>query len=193
MTSSLKKEFTESVLAKPESSILNFHGGNWIAEVTTIFQMNGADQPVILFMKLEKNHLGYKWVIYKVYASLFDSYYTRDTTKIGRFLHPMSHELDFMNLRKAFARTDSISQFTEKDFVPDHLSVFLYEMKKRTLTFKSVATVKFHFFQIKGWYFEVADFNRAGYNTGWLISNVVKLKDDTERSTMERYIYHEAK
>lgn len=193
LTHAIKKEFTEGVFDKPNESILDFHGGNWFAEVQTVFQSNGKDQPLTLYMVLEKNHLGYKWVIRQVHAEVLDPVFARDTTKIGRFLHPMSHELDFMNLRKAFANSDSLSQFTAKNFKPDHLSVLLYEVKKGNLKFKSVENVKFHFFQISGWYFEVADFNRPGYNTGWLISNLVKLKNESERNLLQRYLYHEAK
>jgi hypothetical protein len=193
INSSLKTDFAKQVLDKNESSILDFHGNNWFSEVQATFTMNGKEQPVTLFMELEKNHLGYKWVIRKVHADMFTNYFDRDTSKIGRFLHPLSHELDFMNMRKAFANSDSISQFTVKNYVPDHLSVFLYEMKKGTLKFKSVSEVKFHFFQINGWYFELADFNRSGYNTGWLISNLVKLNTPAEEDLLRRYLYHETK
>jgi hypothetical protein len=188
---SIKKEFAETVLDTPEQSVLDFHGGNWFAEVFTHFTLNGKDQTVTLFMELEKDHLGYKWVIRKAHVDLWDNYFDRDTTKIGRFLHPMSHELDFMNFRKAFNNPDSVSQFTAKKFEPDHLSVLLYELKKGNVKFKSVESVKFHFLQINGWYFELSDFNRPGYNTGWLISNLVKLKSDSEKAILKRYLYHE--
>ena len=190
---SLKTEFAKFVLDKPELSILNFHGPNWFSEVHATFTLNGKDQSVRLFMELEKDHLGSKWVINKVHADIFDPYFIRDTTKVGRFLHPLSHELDFMNLRKAFYNKDSVSQFTVKRFVPDHLSVFLYEIKKGNLRFKSVNLVKFHFFQIDGWYFELSDFNRPGYNTGWLISNLVKLNKDGDKEVLRRYLYNETK
>ena len=189
MGGSLKTDFVKQVLDKESSSILDFHGKDWFAEVQTTFLMNGKSQLITLFMELEKNHLGYKWVIRGVRADMFNSHFERDTTKVGRFLHPMSHELDFMNLRKAFLKSDSISQYAVKDFVPDHLSLFLYEVKKENLKFSTVNDVKFHFFQIDGWYFELADFNRPGYNTGWLISNLVKLKDENEKKLMEQYLY----
>jgi hypothetical protein len=188
---SIKKEFSENVLDRADRSILDFHGGNWFAEVFSHFTSQGKDQTVTLFMELEKDHLGYKWVIRKAHVDLWEKYFDRDTTKVGRFLHPMSHELDFMNVRKAFNNPDSISQFTAKKFEPDHLSILLYEMKKGNLKFKSVESVKFHFLQINGWYFELSDFNRPGYNTGWLISNLVKLKNDSEKDLLKRYLYHE--
>jgi len=189
----LKAQFVKDVLDKSESSILDFHGGNWFAELNTVFTMNGKPEPVTLFMELERDHQGTKWVISKVHADMFEPYFKRDTTKVGKFLHPLSHELDFMNLRKAFAYTDSVSQFAVKRFVPDHLSLFLYEVKKGNLKFKTVEQEKFHFFQIDGWYFELSEFNRPGYNTGWLISNLVKLNSASDKNLLTKYLYYEGR
>ena len=185
----LKTEFAREVLESDPPSILNFHGGNWFAEVEGTFVMNGKAEHVTLFMELEKDHLGSKWVIYRVHAGMFDPYFVRDTTRVGKFLHPLSHELDFMNLRKALSEKDSISQFAIRRFKPDHLSLFIYEVSKGNLKFRSVEDVRFHFFQIPGWYFEVSDFNRPGYNTGWLISNLVKVKNESEKDLLRRYLY----
>lgn len=191
MNGSLKTEFAKFVLDNPAQTVLDFHGPDWFSEVQATFTLNGKDQPITLFMELEKDHLGSKWVIQKVYSDIFAAAFVRDTSRVGRFLHPMSHELDFMNLRKAFSNTDSVAQFAVKRFAPDHLSVFLYELKQGTLKFKSVDRVKFHFFQINGWYFEVADFNRSGYNTGWLISNIVKLNTEADKIVLKKYLYYE--
>ena len=192
MNNALKTEFAKYIIDKPEE-VLDFHKKGWFSEVHCTFTLNGKDQPVTLFMELENDHLGSKWVMQKVYAEVFAPYFVRDTSKIGRFLHPMSHELDFMNLRKALVNTDSVSQFTVKRFIPDHLSVFLYEVKKGNLKFKSVEEVKFHFFQIDGWYFEISEFNRKGYNTGWLISNLLKINKESEKEQLRKYLYYENK
>jgi hypothetical protein len=192
MSAALKTDFVKFLLEKPETTILDFHGGNWFSEVQTTFTQNGKDQTVTMFMELEKDHLGSKWVINRIHADMFDQYFVRDTTRVGRFLHPMSHELDFMNLRKVFIN-DSLSQFTVKRFVPDHLSVFLYEVKKGNLKYKTVNQVKFHFFQIDGWYFEISEYNRPGYNNGWLISNLVKLNNQKEKELLRKFVYYEAK
>ena len=191
ISASLKTEFIKDILETPQSSILNFHGGNWFAELHTTFTMNGKNQSVILFMELEKHRLGTRWVIQKVHADMFEPYFEKDTTRVGKFLHPMSHELDFMNLRKAFINKDSINQFIVKRFVPDHLSLFLYEVKKGNLKFRNVDEVKFHFFQIDGWYFGISEFNRSGYNTGWLISNLVKLSKPSDKDLLRKYLYYE--
>lgn len=191
ISSSLKTEFVKDVLDKGENSILKFHGGNWFAELHTTFSYNGKNQPVILFLELEKHRLGTRWVIQKVHADMFGSFFETDTVKVGKFLHPMSHELDFMNLRKAFENKDSINQFIVKRFVPDHLSLFIYEVRKGNLRFKNVDQVKFHFFQIDGWYFGISEFNRPGYNTGWLISNLVKLNNPSDKDLLRKFLYYE--
>jgi hypothetical protein len=191
ISNDLKVAFAKDVLEKKDPELLDFHGPDWFAELQTTFTMNGKDQLVTLFMELEKHHLGTRWVIYKVHSDLYTPIYKRDTVAVGKFLHPMSHELDFMNLRKAFLNKDSVTQFVSKQFEPDHLSVFLYEVKKGSLKFKSVDQVKFHFFQVPGWYFELAEFIRPGYNTGWLMSNLVQLKGKADEILLRRFVHHE--
>jgi hypothetical protein len=191
ISNELKTEFARYILEKPDSRVLSFHGGNWFSEVVAVFNVNGKPETVTLYMQLEKAQQGSKWVITKAHANAFDPYFARDTTRVGRFLHPMSHELEFMNLRKAFANSDSISQYTTKRYQPDHLSLLFYEMKRGNVKFRSVSQVKFHFFQLEGWYFEIAQFNRPGYNTGWLISNLVKLNSPAEKEVLRRYLHNE--
>jgi len=191
ISAALKTSFVKDVLDKSDGSILNFHGGNWFSELHTTFTMNGVSQRVILFMELEKHRYGTRWVIQKVHADIFEPYFKVDTVRVGKFLHPMSHELDFMNLRKAFEKKDSINQFVVKRFQPDHLSLFLYEVKRGNLKFKTVNEVKFHFFQIDGWYFGISEFNRPGYNTGWLISNLVRLNSPSDKDLLRKFLYYE--
>ncbi len=185
----LKVAFAKDVLRLDAQSILTFQNPGWFSQVQADFTLNGKTIPITLFMGLEKDHLGHKWVIQKIRADAFTPYFARDTTKIGKFLHPLSHELDFMNLRKAFDQKDSVSQFASKQFEPDHLSIFLYDIKRGNLKFKAVTDVKFHFFQVDGWYFELAQFNREGYNTGWLISNLVRVNNDTEKKLLKTHLY----
>ena len=97
----------------------------------------------------------------------------------------MSHELEFMNLQRVFQdNRKNVASYTSNDFEADQLSLFLYEVRKGNLQFKTILKVKFHFFQINNWYFELSYFNRSGNNTGWLISNLIKLKKE-ERKQFE--------
>ncbi|MGK7391469.1 MAG: hypothetical protein ACNS60_14025 [Candidatus Cyclobacteriaceae bacterium M2_1C_046] len=183
-----KREFISAVTDE-SPAFLDFHKDGWVAEVNTKFNHKGKEQNIILFMKLEAENLGYKWIIDKVYFEPLLKQYQTDTTT--KFLHPMSHELYFLNLRKVFEDPSQAVKYTSKDWEPDQLTLFLQEIRNGNLKFKTVSDLKFHFFQIPGWYFELSEFRRPGYNTGWLISNLMKLNSEEEKELMKDYIFHE--
>ena len=186
----LKEIFIQEVTDASNPIYLDFHGGEWFAEVHTRFKYRGKESPAVLFMKLQEEPVGSKWVIDRVYFEPFNKLFKEKTNKEGKFLHPLSHELDFMNLNKIFERREEIELYTGNDYSPDHLSLMLMEVKKGNLSFVTIKNVKFHFFQIDNWYFELSEFNRKGYNTGWLISNLAKL-DQEQKESYKKYIFFE--
>ena len=193
LTSDLKADFISDVMDKNHPVYLEFLGGDWFAEVTTTFIFQGSEQYLTLFLQLEKDTVGSKWVINQVYFEPFARLFANQDSlrKAGqKFLHPMSHEIDFMNLVRTFEDKSSLEQYLAWKYHPDYLTLFIYEYKKGNLKFKTINKVRFHFFQVDGWYFELSDFNRRGNNTGWLISGLTKLGKD-DKSVLMKYIYHE--
>lgn len=186
----LKKEFIQQVTSKSDPSFLNFHGGDWFAEVIATFIYKGKEQKATLFLKLQEEEVGSKWIFTKAYFEPFARLFHSDTTSKGNFLHPLSHELDFMNLRKVFQDKEKVDLYTARGYQPDYLSVFLYEIKNSNLKFKTINSLKFHFFQVDGWYFQLSRFNRPGHNRGWLISDLVKATPK-EKELLSKYIYYE--
>lgn len=184
----LKTEFINSVLSPVYPQYINFHQEGWIAEVEAEFTFKGKRESTTLILKLQPERMGYEWVIDAVIFPPFKNLFNKPVGEKKDFLHPLSHELDFMNLRRAFQDSNLPEAFTETSFKPDYLTLFLYEMKQNNIRFETVKDVKFHFFQIDGWYFEVNQFNRPGFNTGWLISNLVKLNIG-DKETILKYIY----
>ncbi|MHA7129416.1 hypothetical protein [Algoriphagus namhaensis] len=184
----LKDQFISQVLSEVYPQYINFHREGWVAEVQTEFTFKGKRETATLILKLQPERLGYEWVIDAVSFDPFKSIFNKPEGESKDFLHPLSHELGFMNLRRAFQDSKLPEAFTESSFSPDYLTLFLYEMKQNNLKFQTVTDVKFHFFQIEGWYFEVNQFNRPGYNTGWLISNLVKLSPGDKEAVL-KYIY----
>jgi len=81
-----------------------------------------------------------------------------------------------------------VEDYAGQKYRPDYLSLVLYEIKRGNLQFKSVREVKFHFFQIKDWYFEISEFNRSGYDKGWLISNLARV-EESQKEALKNYIY----
>ncbi len=180
----VKNQFIYQCTVAEHQKFLDFHGGNWFAEVKTRFVYKGVEKDLILFLKLQEEPVGSKWVITNV---VFEPFLTQfiDVEKLPaedrKFLHPLSHELDFMNLIKVFRSKAILEQFAEREYKPDYLTLFIYEFRNLNLQYKTVLDVKFHFFQLDGWYFELAKFNRKGNNSGWLISNILKItKEDEE-------------
>ena len=179
----LQRFFIEDVTGN-DSTFMTFLGGRWYSEVSATFKYRGRDVSIIMILGIEKEGLGSKWVLNNIYFSEFNKLFPKGeiTEREKHFLHPMSHELDFMNIYKIFKEPEIIEYYASKSFEPDYLTLFFYEIKKGNLVFQNVDTVKFHVFQIKDWYFEVSWFNRRSSNSGWLISNLIYLpeKDKTE-------------
>ena len=187
---SLKSDFIKDVTDSRNPDFLDYYGGRWFAEVDAKFSYQGQSRTVVLFLQLEKADLGIKWVINNVYFYPFTQLFYTDSTAMTKFLHPMSHELDFMNLIKIFKEPETVEYYFDKDYRPDFKTLFLYEVKKGNLIFETVQKVSFHFFQINNWYFQLQEFNRPGYNTGWLIANLSKIPED-QKSMLLKYIYYE--
>lgn len=185
----LKTYFIDDVTNPKNPIFLNFLDKNWYAEVNATFYADGQEVNIILYLTLEQENLGSKWIISNVYYSYFPNLFPEADTleKAKYFLHPQSHELDFMNLHKALEDPVHIEYYASKEYHPDYLSLFFYQMKKGKLTFKEINSVKFHFFQIKNWYFELSYFNRNNKNSGWLISNLIYIEDTQKQELIKSY------
>jgi hypothetical protein len=188
---SLRTSFIADVTRNDRPAYLDFFGSEWFAEVKISVSYNGKEEEAILFMALEKSGQGYKWVIDRVYFRPYAPFIKQTTKNPNNFLHPQSHELGFMNLNRVFESPATAEDYTSKDYhPPDHLNIFMYDLRRGVIKFITVTDTRFHFFQIKGWYFEVANFNRPGLNSGWLINNLVQLPPE-QKNVMLNYIYRE--
>ena len=196
-TSSIKNElktaFIGGVTKGSSPEYLNLHGGDWFAKVNAKFTYKGKSENATLFLKIQEEKVGSKWVLMKVFFDPFSRLFEKPGSNghsEKTFIHPMSHELDFMNLRKAFENKEIVEHYAAKEFKPDHLTLFLFEMKKGNLKFENISNVKFHVFQIEDWYFELSHFNRSGNNTGWLISDLLQISGE-EKEKLVKYLLYE--
>lgn len=188
-TSGTLRDYFIEDLTKNNNQFMEFLGGEWYSEISAKFKWKGQLVDISLIMTLEKDGLGSKWVISNVFFSEFQKYFPQGelAEREKHFLHPMSHELDFMNIYKIFNDPQTVEYYASTDYHPDYLTLFFYEIKQGNLKFDHVESVKFHVFQIKKWYFEVTWFNRSGYNSGWLISNLIYLKDTEKEALLKIY------
>lgn len=188
-TSGTLRNYFIDDLTKNNNQFMEFLGGDWYSEISAKFKWKGQMVDISMIMALEKDGLGSKWVITNVFFSEFQKYFPQGelTEREKHFLHPMSHELDFMNIYKIFNDPQTVEYYASTDYHPDYLTLFFYEIKQGNLKFDHVESVKFHVFQIKNWYFEVSWFNRSGYNSGWLISNLIYLKENEKEALIKIY------
>jgi hypothetical protein len=170
----LRQYFIADVTNAAHPVYLNFLDKDWYAEVSATFDNDGEPVHLILFLTVEKAGLGSKWIISNVYDTDLHNLFPTES-KAGQmkyFLHPQSHEVDFMNLHKALNDPQHVEYYAATNYRPDYLTLFFYLMKTGKLHFEHIDTVKFHFLQIPHWYFELSYFNRNTSNAGWLISNL---------------------
>lgn len=188
-TSGTLRNYFIDDLTKNNNQFMEFLGGDWYSEISAKFKWKGQMVDISMIMALEKDGLGSKWVITNVFFSEFQKYFPQGelAEREKHFLHPMSHELDFMNIYKIFNDPQTVEYYASTDYHPDYLTLFFYEIKQGNLKFDHVESVKFHVFQIKNWYFEVSWFNRSGYNSGWLISNLIYLKENEKEALIKIY------
>jgi len=188
-SSNLQEYFIDDVTDPKNPVFLDFHDENWYGEVSTTFTSNGKDVNIILYLTLEKANKGSKWILSNAYYNMFPSLFPKNDSIVQQelFLHPMSHELDFMNLHKALEDSKNIQYYASQKYQPDYLTLFFYQMKTGQLTFKQINSVKFHFFQIENWYFELSYFNRNETNSGWLISNLQYVNESEKKELIKTY------
>jgi hypothetical protein len=185
----LKSFFIDDVTDSDNPVFLNFLDTDWYAEVSATFKVNGKDENIILFLTLQEENLGSKWIISNVYFKDFSKMFPKpDSIEMqSHFLHPQSHELDFMNLRKALEDQKYVELYASSHYQPDYLTLFFYLMKLNKMEFVKIDNVKFHFFQIENWYFELSFFNRNDSNSGWLISNLIYVKEEDKQELIRTY------
>mgnify|MGYP003292785779 CR=1 FL=1 len=183
------RDFFIADLTEKDSNYFEFLGGKWYSEVSATFKWKGESVELSMIFAIEQENLGSKWVLTNVFFSEFNKLFPKGdiAEQQKHFLHPMSHELDFMNIHKVFKTPECVEYYASESYTTDYLSIFFYEIKKGNLVFEKVNSEKFHVFQIDNWYFEVSWFARDGYNTGWLISNLVFLKDNEKEELLKFY------
>lgn len=191
VSSDMKDLFINQVLNKKNPFYLDFHGKNWYAELNASFFYKKEKVNIIIYMKLERQDLGYKWVFSNVYFDKFAQIFSHigDTTNNKLIIHPLSHEVDFMNINKVFRDEENIDYYLENHYIPDQLALFVEEVKDGNLKFESVDNVKFHFFQVQNWYFEVTYFNRNEMNSGWLISSLLRVSESEKKELIRNYTH----
>jgi hypothetical protein len=156
---------------------LSYFDRDWYAVVDCKIKYQGKIMPIYLTLEVEGNaDDGYKWIIAGVSASFINLPQLFQDDSL-RFISPKNNELNFMDLMKAFDDSENIEKYATTTFVHDDLNIFFYMVRKKEIQFIQVNHIQYHFLQIPNWAFTVDFYNRANYNSGWLISSLSCIPD----------------
>jgi hypothetical protein len=179
-----KQKFIQKVTDKKNPIFISTQSGNWFAQLETVFERNGEECEATLFLRKELSGQGSKWVIFDVYLKDYISLFQPKYDTIN-FLHPMSHELGFMPLRKELAKTDHLETYFDQNLQLNHLTLFFIELKSNKIKFLYSKATTYHFLNVDNWYFKLSFFNRKGNNTGWLIDQLIEIPERDKKILYE--------
>ncbi len=178
------KAFLKQVDNNTAPVFLNFLDDKWYANVTCAVLWEGKPKTITLKLKVEKDgNSTLKWVIFDIDAPFI----VVNPTKIPQptiptpvnndsYLNPMSHNINFFSIDLVATDTKNIANYLASTvYYSNSLIVFINECLSHKVKIQSVRKVVFDFQQIKGWDFEVEEFNRQDLNSGWLINKLTKV------------------
>ena len=182
------RTFVSDVLQPSSPATIDFYDQGWYVELDCVGHYKGKDEKFTLVLSLEvmQRSRGAKWVIESVSADFLGIGRSRDQR---RALNPASYGNNFIDLSDALQDTSNIRNYLNLRRQHSQLLVFLNELHQKNLVFKKISQVTYHFLQIDDWIFKVRDFNRDTPNSGWLISELLRVNDRQKLQYQEKVLY----
>jgi hypothetical protein len=179
--STIIQQFVNQVTDQRTPQFLKFADENLFALTQCQVSYKGKEYAMQLLLKVELAPNGAaKWVIYDARGDfLKPSLRTHD---VSIYIPPNSHETNFISMRQALQKNSQQAiDYAYKNFQPDQMSIFLFEISNKNLKIKFIDKITYHLLQLDGWAFTIDFFNRPDQNSGWLISKLMKLEISTEQ------------
>lgn len=172
----LVSEFISYIADTSNAVFLDFDDLDWYAEVDCLFEHENINKSIQLILQYIVNANGSsKWIIAGVNGNLYEVPESINPTVT---LNPVSYGTDFIGLRRAMTDNKNARNYISKTFEPDQLTLFVLMWVNDQLILKEKSKVMYHFFQIDGWFFTLESFDRNTTNSGWLITNLIKVSED---------------
>lgn len=95
----------------------------------------------------------------------------------ARGIVPNAHETNFLSLSNELHAGIPLRSYTDSTFRFDALSAFIFAVDSRLIKFNECERVTIFLTGIKGWVMKLEDFAREKGNTGWLISDLLEVKE----------------
>lgn len=182
------RDFVSDILRSSSPATIDFYDQGWYVELDCTGRYKGKDEKFTLVLSLEVMHRsrGAKWVIESVSADFLGIRRSKDQR---RALNPASYGNNFIDLSEALQDTSNIRNYLNLRRQHSQLLLFLNELHEGNLVFKHINQVTYHFLQIDDWIFKVRDFNRDTPNSGWLISELLRVNDRQKLQYQEKVLY----
>lgn len=169
--------FIKTVCENNKPIVLGFYDDNWYALAQCNITFTNKQETLNLTLRNEvyPGHKS-KWVIAGADAGFLNLLQKpKDTLSI---ISPISNDLNFLELSKAFNQPENLSQFFDKTIDLQEIPVLASLITSKQIKFNGVKRIVYHFLQIDGWIFTVEFFNREQGNSGWLISDIIKCNNE---------------
>ena len=182
------RTFVSDITRDPTTANLDFYDEGWYVELNCTGRYEGKDEDFTLVMSLEvlRGNRGSKWVIESVSADFLKLTRSRD---YRRALNPASYGNDFIDLSEALVDAENFRNYLNPRRQHSQLLLFLNQLHEENLIFKQINEITYHFLQIDNWIFKVRDFNRNTPNSGWLISELLRVNDRQKLQYQEKVLY----
>lgn len=189
-----KKKFIEQVTDSINPKFLNYSDTSWFAELTCKVNYLGNPKNLTLILKVEgtEDNL-YSWTIVSAKADFLKLKPTKaDSTLLKTkdlccvsgvnksstyFLTPISHGIDFTNVDNVFMNNTHINDYIYSGPRSFELCKLISLVKQSKVKFGQIDNIAYYLFQIDGWVLKIDYFNRNDYNSGWLISRLIKVNN----------------
>ena len=184
----LVRAFVSDVINDTYASSIDFYDRGWYAELKCSGLYKGQKQDFKLVLSLEvlPHGKGSKWVIEGVSAGFLELAESRD---YRRSLNPASYGNNFIDLSEVLRDTLNVRNYLNTQKQHSQLRLFLNELHEKNLHFIEVSSITYHFLQLDDWIFKVQDFNRNTPNSGWLISELLRVNDRQKLQYQEKVLY----
>jgi len=174
--------------ASIKSPLISFYDDNWYAVVKCegVYNRKTVRLNLVLQVEAFQNHSS-KWVLTGVNAPFLEI--DAECTDPSKLISPSNNEVGFIGLQRIFEDKENITAYSLTTYEPDYLSILLHEVKAGRFIFKKSLVSKYYFTQVQDWVFVLEHFNRSGNNSGWLISEVIPVRENQKK----QFLYNELK
>lgn len=169
------KRFLQLVCNKPQPLFLNKFDDQIYCITSCNVDYFGIQSLADLLFRRKVFNDTHQWVL----QGASDPFMEQLEQKIEkRSIVPNAHETNFLSFSNELHAGTSLRSYTDSTFRFDALSAFIFAVDNRLIKFNECERVTLFLTGIKGWVIKLEDFTRETGNSGWLISDLMEVKEE---------------